>query len=136
MFILEVLAFLFAQYALMLLIPALVFVTYALNTIPPHDFRYKITTEGIMVEDYFYLWQELYDFHFKHIESIDVLVVTARAYIPGELVITLGEIHKEHVKDIVLQYLPFREFVKPTFMEKSGQWLSKTFPLERSPHAS
>jgi hypothetical protein len=136
MLLIEVILFLFAQYTLMLLVVALAFVTYALNTIPPHDFRYKITTEGIMLEDYFYLWQELYDFRFKQVEGVDVLVVSTKAYIPGELVITLGDMHREHIKEIILQYLPFREFVKPTFMEKSGDWLSKTFPLERSSHTS
>ena len=24
----------------------------------------------------------------------------------------------------------FREFIKPTFIEKAGDWLAKTFPLE------
>ena len=42
--LLEVLAFLFAQYMLMVVIAALVFVTIALVTIPPHDFHYKVSS--------------------------------------------------------------------------------------------
>ncbi|MDP3941307.1 MAG: hypothetical protein Q8Q49_03265 [bacterium] len=136
MLAIEVILFLFAQYFLMLLVVALVFLNYALNTVPPHDFRYKISSEGIMVEDYFVLWQELYDFYFRVHDGEDLLIVRTKALVPGELVITLGDMTKEHVKSVLLQYLPYREYVKPTMMEKSGDWLSKTFPLEKSPHQS
>jgi hypothetical protein len=37
---------------------------------------------------------------------------------------------KEKVKNALIPYLPFREYMKPTFMEKSGDWLVKNFPLE------
>ena len=132
----EIILFLFSQYFLMLLVLALVFLNYALNTVPPHDFRYKISSEGIMIEDYFALWQELYDFYFRTQDGQDVVIVRTKSFVPGELVITLGDMTKEHVKSVLLPYLPYREYVKPTFMEKSGDWLSKTFPLEKSPHAT
>lgn len=130
----EVILFLFAQYFLMLVVVALVFVNYALKTVPPHDFRYKISTEGVMIEDYFLLWQELYDFYFIKQDGMELLVMRTKAMLPGELVITLGEMHRDYLTSILLPYLPYREYVKPTFMEKSGDWLAKTFPLEKSPH--
>lgn len=129
----EIILFLFAQYILMLLVIALVFVNYALKTVAPHDFRYKISTEGMTIEDHFLLWQELYDFYFKREDGVDVLIIGTKVF-PGEVIVTLGEMDKEHVKSVLLPYLPFREYVKPTFMEKSGDWLSRTFPLEKSPH--
>lgn len=132
---LEIIFFLFSQYMLMLLLVALAFLYYALSTVPPHDFRYKISTEGITVEDYFFLWQELYDFYFKRINNIDCIIIRTKAYIPGELTISLGDVHREQVKTALLPYLPFREYVKPTTVEKMAEWLKKTFPLERSPHA-
>src|SRR3989344_3893153 len=61
MLLVEVILFLFSQYILMVLVLSLVFLSYALNTVTPHDFQYKITSEGIQVEDHFFLWQELYD---------------------------------------------------------------------------
>ncbi len=133
---LEVIFFLFSQYMLMLLLVALAFLYYALSTVPPHDFRYKISTEGITVEDYFFLWQELYDFYFKRIDNTDYIIIRTKAYIPGELTISLGDIHREQVKIALLPYLPFREYVKPTSVEKMAEWLKKTFPLERSPHTT
>lgn len=129
----EIILFLFSEYLLMLVVLSLVFVAFALNTVPPHNFHYRISTEGITVEDHFFLWQELYDFYFRKREGIEVLHVRTHALFPGELTITLGDMDKEHLKSVLLPYLPFREVIQPTFMEKSGDWLSKNFPLEKQP---
>lgn len=129
--LLGIIAILFQQVALILVIFSLLFVVFALNTVAPHDFRYRISTEGITIEDHFFLWIELYDFYFKRRSGHDILHVRTKAFIPGELTLTLGDMHKEHVKSVLLPYLPYREVVQPTFMEKSGDWLSRTFPLEK-----
>lgn len=127
----NVILFLFSQYLLMLVVVALAFLAYAMATVPPHDYHYKITTEGILVEDYFFLWQELYDFYFRRQDKVDVLHVSTKTLYPPELVLVLGEMHIDHVKSILLPYLPFREYIKPTFVEKSGMWLEKNFPLDK-----
>jgi hypothetical protein len=134
MLAIEIILFLFSQYMLMMVVASLVFLAYALATVPPHDFHYKITSEGILVEDHFFLWQELYDFYFLRRENTDVLHIRTKTYFPGELVIVLGELHKDYVRSILIQFLPFREYVKPTFMEKSGDWLEKNFPLDKVTH--
>ncbi len=130
--LIEVICLLFGQYMLMLLIASFLFVVFVLATIPPHNFHYRISSEGVTVEDHFFLWQELYDFYFKEIHGTDVLLIRTIALIPGELTLTLGEVHKEHIKTILLPYLPFREYVQPTFVEKFGNFIAKNFPLERS----
>lgn len=138
----EIIFFLFSQYMLMLVVLSLVFVAFALVSVPPHDFHYKISSEGITIEDHFFLWQELYDFYFKKRDGARVLHIRTHALIPGELTLTLGDLDPQHVKSVLLAYLPFREYVKPTFMEKWGDWLAHNFPLEKpqqptssSPHA-
>lgn len=134
MLLVEIILFLFAEYMGMLVVLSLVFVTFALVTIPPHDFHYKISTEGLTIEDHFFLWQELYDFYFKRRDGQDILHIRTQTLIPGELTLTLGSMEKEHVKQVLLPYLPYREVIRKTFMEKSGDWLSKTFPLEKPVH--
>ena len=136
MLLVEVILFLFSQYLLMLVVASLVFVAFALATVPPRDFHYRISTEGITIEDHFFLWQGLYDFYFRKIEGIEVLHIRTHSFIPGELTLTLGDIDKEHVKRVLLPYLPYREVIKPTFMEKSADFLSKNFPLENTKVAS
>ena len=116
----------------MIVVLSLVFVAFALATVPPRDFHYRISTEGITVEDHFFLWQELYDFYFKKRNGIDVLHIRTHAFIPGELTITLGSVSEEHAKSVLLPFLPYREYIKPTFMDKSADWLTKNFPLEKT----
>lgn len=131
MFLVEIILFLFSQYILMLLVLSLTFVAFALATVPPHNFHYRISSEGITIEDHFFLWQELYDFYFKKRDGVNVLYVRTKALIPGALLLTLGSQDKEHVKSVLLPYLPYREYIQPTFMERSGDWLARNFPLEK-----
>lgn len=128
---LEVILLLFHEYLLMVVLASLVFFAYALSSVPPTAFFYKISTEGVMIEDHFYIWEELYDFYFKHVDGHDVLHIRTKLFVPGELILVLSDMPKEHVRDMLIKYLPYREYVKPTFTEKSGEWLAKTFPLER-----
>jgi len=122
----------FSQFTLIAVVWSLVFLTFVFSLVPPKNFHYRISTEGITVEDHFYLWKELYDFYFKKVEGVDVLKVRTEALIPGELTITLGEIPEEQVKGVLVKFLPYREVVKKTFLEKSGDYLSANFPLERT----
>jgi len=131
-FLFEVILFLFHQYLFMFVVGALYFLSVALATVPPRNFHYKISNQGIKVEDHFFIWEELYDFYFKKIEGEDVLIIRTKSLLPGEIQIPLGELHPHHVRRVLVGYIPFREIVKPTFMERSADWLSHNFPLERS----
>jgi hypothetical protein len=131
MVLVEIILFLFHQYMLMLVVLSLVFVAFALVTVAPSNFKYRISSEGITVEDHFFLWQELYDFYFKKKEGIDVVHIRTHSFIPGELTLTLGKTTRDQIKSALLPYLPYRELVRQNFMEKSGQWLEKNFPLEK-----
>jgi len=128
----SVILLLFKEFLLILVVLAVAFLAYALSTVAPQPFHYKISTEGIMVEDHFFLWQELYDFYFKRRDGVDILHVRTHSYFPGELIMVLGDLHKDHVKSVLLPFLPYREYVKPTFMEKSGDWLERNFPLDKA----
>ncbi len=130
MLFVEIILFLFSEYLLMFVVLSLVFVAFVLAAVPPKNFHYRISSEGITVEDRFFLWKELYDFYFKQRDGVKTVHVRTQAYFPGELILTLGDIEQEKVKKELIYYLPFREYVKPTFVEKSGDWLAKNFPLE------
>lgn len=130
MIFVEIILFLFSQYLLMIVVLSLVFVAFALATIPPKNFHYRISSEGIMIEDSFFLWHELSEFYFKKRENVETIHILTQNYLPGELILTLGDSDKEKVRNALLPFLPYREFIKPTFVEKSADWLSKNFPLE------
>lgn len=128
----EVIVFLFSQYQLMLAVAAVTFLSVVLSAVPPKDFHYRISTEGVKVEDHFYIWAELYDFYFKRIDKVDTVIIRTEALIPGELKLTLDNISRDHVRQILINFLPFREVVKLSFMERSGEWLSHNFPMDHS----
>ncbi len=127
-----VILFLFSQYLLMLVIISLSFVSFALASTPPNNNQYRLSTEGIAIEDHFYLWQELYDFYFKKRGNEDILHIRTKAYFPGELIMMLGDISKEKMRSVLIHFLPYREIVQSTFTEKAGDWLTRTFPLDDS----
>jgi len=127
----EIILFFFSQYMLMVLVLSLVFLAFALASIPPRSFSYIISTEGILVDKDFFIWDELYDFYFMKIHGKDVLHVRTKTLFPGELVITLGDVPPEQIKGVLLLYLPFRIHVEPGFVQKAGDWLERNFPLER-----
>ncbi|HZQ29796.1 MAG TPA: hypothetical protein VFA93_01810 [Patescibacteria group bacterium] len=126
----EVILFLFSQLALMAVVISLLFMSFVLASVPPKNFQYRISSEGITIEDHSYIWMELYDFYFKNRNGVEVLHIRTRALFPGELTLTLGDLDKEHVKSALLPHLPYRETIQPTFMERSADWLSRNFPLE------
>ena len=134
--IIEVLLFLFHQFTLMILIVTLGFLVFALAVMPPNTIRYRISNQGVMLDESFFLWRELYDFYFMTREGEDVLHIRTADYYPGEIVLHLGEMHKNQLVSILLPFLPFRESVQKTFMEKSGDWLSRAFPLDKLPSRS
>jgi hypothetical protein len=130
MLLVEIILFLFSQYLLMFVIVSLVFVAFALASVPPRDFTYRISSEGVQIEDRFFLWQELYDFYFYKRDGVETLHIRTKDFLLGELIITLGDNSQDSIKKALIPFLPFREYVRPTFMDKAAAWLSKNFPLE------
>ena len=115
----------------MALVFSLAFLVFALAVVPPHNVYYRISSEGIRIEDHYFIWEELYDFYFMKSYGQDVLHIRTKEYFPGEVIIMLGEIPPQQVKTVLLPFLPFREYVKPSFMDKASTWLEKNFPLEK-----
>ncbi len=130
---LEIILVLFSQYLLMLVVLSFAFLAYSLAITPPGEIVYRISTEGLTVGDHFYLWQELYDFYFKERHHITTLHVRTQSFLPGELVMLLGDRSQDEIKHALLPFLPFREYVKPDVTERAGDWLAKTFPLDKHP---
>jgi hypothetical protein len=128
--LIEIILFLFSQYLLMLTVASLTFLTIVLAAVPPHPFRYRISSEGVFVEDRFYLWMELYDFYFKDRDGEKVLHIRTRAMLPGEITLTLGNLTEGDIKQVLLPHLAFREYIHPSLIDRAGNWLSRTFPLE------
>jgi len=127
----EIILFLFSQYVLMALVFSLAFLVFALSVVPPRNLYYRISSEGIRIEDHYFIWDELYDFYFTKSHKQDILHIRTKDYFPGELTIVLGDITIKQIKSVLIYFLPFREYVKPSLVDRAGNWLEKNFPLER-----
>lgn len=125
-----VILFLFKEWVLMLAVLSLAFLSLVLTTTKPHEIEHKITTQGVITQEHAYLYKELYDFWFDEKDGHTVLYLRTYALLPGVLSLIVEGVEKEKVRDTLVRYIPYREVVKKTFMDKASTWLSKNFPLE------
>ncbi len=127
---LVLIAFMAQEYMLIGAIISFMFVVYVLAFVPPHDVKYKISTQGITIGERFYFWHELVAFWFKEKEGHKVLYVQTRIRFPGQLIIVLGKQQEEEVKKVIAHFLPFHEMPRTPMFEKLAESLQKNFHLE------
>ena len=115
------------QFIIIAPIAALGFVTYILASVPPHQIKHKLTNEGLTTENKSYLWSELYDFWLVRRGEIVMIHIDTNLNYPRRLILMLGEGDIEQIKKIMLQYIPFREVPKESYMDKAANFLSEKF---------
>lgn len=125
-----IILFLFKEWVLMLAALSIAFLGLVLATIEPHEVEHRITTQGVITGEHTYLFKELYDFWFDEKDGNKVLYLRTYAFFPGVLSLLLGDVEEMKVRDVLVKYIPYREVVQKTFMDKASNWLSKNFPLE------
>jgi hypothetical protein len=130
----SLIALLAGQVMLIGAVLALLFLVYVLNFVPPQEAKYRLSTQGVTVEEHFYHWQELDSFWFSKKDGHTLLHVLTDLRYPSMLILVLGEgVDEEKVKRIVARYLPFHEIAPKSLMDKWSESLQKHFPLE-NPH--
>ncbi len=115
------------QFIIIAPIAALGFVTYVLASVPPHNVTHKLTNEGINSENKSYLWTELYDFWLTKKGDQGMIHIDTYLNYPRRLILLVGEGDVEKIKQTMLQFIPFRELPKESFMDKAANFLSEKF---------
>lgn len=123
-------AFLAKEFLLIGALLSLTFVAYVLAFVPPHNVKYRISTQGVTISEDFYFWHFLDAFWFKEKEGQPILIIQTRIRFPGQLMLVLGDQDEEKVKKIVARFLPYVEVPYKSWMEKWSEGLQKNFPLE------
>lgn len=126
----SLIAFLWGERLLIGALLALGFLIYVLNFTPPGEIDYKISTQGIIIGDHFYHWEELDSFWFSEKEGHKILNVLTKFRFPGLLMMVMGDTPEEELKVISARYLPFHEIAPKSTLEKWSESLQKNFPLE------
>ncbi|MBI2018208.1 hypothetical protein HYS96_00725 [Candidatus Daviesbacteria bacterium] len=128
--LLVLIAFLLREFLLIGVLLALAFVAYVLAYVPPHNIKYRISTQGVTIGEDFYFWHFLDAFWFKPKEGYQILIIQTRFRFPAQLMLVLGSQEEEKIKKIVARFLPFVEVPYKSWMEKWSEGLQKHFPLE------
>jgi hypothetical protein len=130
-FFLSVVLLLVNDWLLVIVIVALMFVTYVMGTIPPGEVEHKITNRGAKVGEKTYEWPFLTRFWFTEKWGQKILNIETMLVFPQRLIFLLGSVSEEKMKKILSEYLPLEEPEK-TWVDKTSQRISRWIPLERT----
>ncbi len=127
-FVLAAILLFVQEFLLIGVLLALLFVSYVLGTVEPEKMDHKITTQGITTGNRSYLWNELNDFWFSEKYGETVLNVGTKIRFPARLLVLVPFIDREKVKDILVEYLPFREVAPTSWMDQTVDWVTAKLP--------
>lgn len=97
------------EFVLIAVVLAITFLIYVLGTVPPRDVEHKITTEGLVIGDHSYIWDELAEFWFEEKYDQKLLIVETNLRFPPRLVVLLADQDPEDIKHFLVSYIPYRE---------------------------
>jgi len=128
----SVILFFAKEYFLILAVFSALFAYYAISSRPAEKIKYKITDQGVDWGGQFFDWRTLRCFWFETKEEGNILLIETLLSLPKRLVLIIPEKEKKKIRHLLEKYIPY-EKVPPAFLEKTSQWLAKTFPLESPP---
>lgn len=107
---------------------AVTFVGYVLATVPPQEVGNKITSHGLTTAEHSYVWNELADFWFSKKYGEFLLNINTVIGFPGRLTMIVKEYDIEKIKNLLADYLPFREFPETRWTEKLTEKVVSKLP--------
>ncbi|HEY5601259.1 MAG TPA: hypothetical protein VIK81_04205 [Patescibacteria group bacterium] len=128
--VLMALATVAGEFLLVAVILAMVFVSYALAVVEPEEVDHKITPFGLVSGQHAYLWDELKSFWFVKKDENELLNIETNLRFPGRLIILLGGVEKNAVRELLSRHIAFREIPIVTWIDKAALKLSSWIPLE------
>ncbi len=117
------------EFLLVMALAAVLFLYYALATVPPREVTYKITNRGIYFGEVHYPWNFLERFWFKKSLSTATVNFGTMIKFPRVVMMVINEKDQEKIKEIVVKRIPLLES-SPTFVDKVTKWFADRLPLE------
>jgi hypothetical protein len=128
-FLLTVILVFAREFVLVGAVLSIVFLVYVLSTVPPEDVPHSISNLGIESAGHYYRYEELVEFWFE--EQWGQTLFILRPLMGSRIIILLGSMDKEKVKETVKQHIAFREQPEKSWVDNAASWLSKKVPLEK-----
>jgi len=125
----SIILFFVNEFPLILSLIAVMFLYYALSTVPPGIVHNKLTNRGIYFGELPYEWSTLRRFWFK--KSLSSLTIAFETHLrfPRQVTLVIDEKDQEKIKEIVLKIIPMLE-ESPTLVDKITKWFADRLPLE------
>ena len=130
--LLVVIVFFLHEFLLIGVILSVVFVVYAIYSVPPIDINHKITPLGIENAGRLFRWQELYSFWFEEKWGKVMLVVATHLPFLSQIRAVIDRDSQDKIKQIVGKYLLFLEKPPKNVIDRLSDWISSNIPLEAS----
>jgi hypothetical protein len=127
-----VILFFLKEFLVILVVIAIVFLTYALSTIPPENIDNAIYTTGLKNGKHFYSWLDLQYYWFENKWGNNpMLVARTRAALPGAVYMLMGTVSREKIEEAIGTRLSFNQSMDNSWMDRASGWLSRVVPLEK-----
>jgi hypothetical protein len=119
------------EWLLIMVIVALVFVSYVMGSVAPEMVEHKITNRGLETGGKKYSWRDISRFWLETKWNQKVMYVDTRVKFPRRLMLLFDKAGENRIKEIMLKYLPLDE-PEPSWMDNASRWLSQKIPLEKT----
>ena len=117
------------EFLLIAAVVSVVFLIYVLSTVPPENIDHRITNLGIESGGHYYRWEELAEFWFE--EQWGQVMLLLKPYIGSRIIILLGDLDKNRVRELLSKHIPFREKPEKSWVDNASKWLTEKIPLEK-----
>lgn len=114
----------------LLMIIALGFLYFVLNTVKPERVRFSITNKGVRIGEKMMEWIFLYRYWFSHWMGNDLLVFQT-AQIGGRMEIVINKEDKDKIRKALDDYLD-EEKVPPSNIDKFAIWFSENMERRKN----
>ncbi len=128
----SIILFFVNEFPLILSLIAVMFLYYALSTVPPGMVNNKLTNRGIYFGDLRYEWALLNRFWFKKSLSSLTVAFETNLRFPRQVTMVIDPKDQEKIKEIVLKIIPMLD-ESPTLVDKITKWFADRLPLEDKP---
>lgn len=128
----SIILFFVNEFPLILALVAVMFLYYALSTVPPGTIHNKLTNRGIYFGELRYDWALLTRFWFKKSLSSETIAFETNLRFPRQVTMVIDDKDKEKIKEIVLKIIPMLD-ESPTLVDKITKWFADRLPLEDKP---
>jgi len=117
------------EFFLIMALISVLFLYYALSSVPPGIIKNKLTNRGVYFGELRYEWVTLRNFWFKKSMSSLTINFETELRFPRMISLVINPEDQDRLKEIVVKRIPLLES-SPTFVDKLTKWFADRLPLE------